>query len=234
MKVPKRSKTLSEQAAEILRDAIINNKFMLGEPLSEKLLSESMGISKSPVREALALLKAEGLVKILPQKGTFVFTLTPKELSDLTQMRLILESAALRLSFEKHREKLIRSLHDNLAAMQRYLREDDLMNYLDHDRAFHVSLFDFCDNAYLCDAYSHISGKTAALRVRISIQPRHPDKTYREHLKFLECLENDDVDEAIRMLEIHFSSFMQYYRDNIDVIAVSNASSTRKARRQKR
>lgn len=232
MKVLKRPKTLTERAVEILRNSIINNKFMLGEPLSEKLLSESMGISKSPVREALAQLKAEGLVTIIPQKGTFVFTLTPKELSDLTQMRLILESAALRMSFEKHREDLIKSLRENLSAMQRYLHEDDLMNYLNHDTAFHLSLFEYCDNSYLREAYSQISGKSAALRVRISKQPRHPDKTFREHLQFVERLEKGDVEEAIRMLDVHFSSFEKYYRENIDAIAVSNASSTRKARHQ--
>ena len=230
MKALKRSKTLTERAVEILRNSIIENIYMLGEPLSEKLLSESMGISKSPVREALAQLKVEGLVTIIPQKGTFVFTLTLKELSDLTRMRLILESAALRISFEKHREDLIRALRENLNAMQRYLIEDDLMNYLKHDTSFHVSLFDFCDNSYLRDAYSQISGKSAALRVRISKQPRHTDKTFQEHLKFVECIEQGNVEEAIKMLEVHFSSFEKYYLENFDTIAISNASSTRKAR----
>lgn len=226
-----RPKTLTERAVEMLRNAIINNEFMLGEPLSENLLSKSTGTSKSPIREALAQLKTEGLVNIIPQKGTFVFTLTVKELSDLTEMRFILESSALKMSFERDRDLLLKCLSHNLDGMEKNLKIGDIDNYLKYDGAFHECLFDCCDNQYLRDAYSQISGKSAALRTRITRQPRHPNKTFREHSDIVSHVAKEDINEAIKMLKIHFSSFEQFYRENIDKIAVATVSSTRKMRR---
>lgn len=232
MKTLTRPKTLTERATEILRNSIINNEFMLGEPLSEKLLSENMGISKSPVREALAQLKIEGLVNIIPQKGTFVFTLTLKQLFDLTEMRYILESAALKMSYENNKTGLIDTLTLHLKQMKHYLDLDDLDNYLLHDASFHETFFTFCDNQYLTDAYNQISGKSSALRNRISKQPKHPNKTYKEHESIYRNISEGDIDEAVRMIGEHFSSFKQYYIDNIEKIAVSTASSTRMMRKK--
>jgi DNA-binding GntR family transcriptional regulator len=227
-----RPKTLTERATEILRKSIINNEFMLGEPLSENLLSENMGISKSPVREALAQLKIEGLVNIIPQKGTFVFTLTLKELFDLTKMRLILESAALKMSYEKNKVGLIDALNLHLKEMKHFLDLNDIDNYLLHDASFHETFFSFCDNQYLIDFYNQISGKSAALRNRISKQPKHPNKTYKEHESIYRNISDGNIDDAIQMIAEHFSSFEQYYIDNIDKIAVSTATSTRNMRKK--
>jgi len=234
MKALKRSKSLTARTVETLRNAIINEDFMLGEPLSETLLAESLGISKSPVREALAQLRAEGLVTIIPQKGTFVFTLTPKEQTELSQMRFILESAALGLAYELNREKLISTLKDNLEAMQAQLEKDDLDKYLVYDRSFHIVLFDLCDNSYLRDAYTQVSGKHAALRLRSAKRPKHIEKTFQDHVRFVACVERGDLEGAKQELMHHFSRFDDYYRENMDKFAVSSASSTRKARQQNR
>ena len=69
-----RPKSLTEISVEHIREAITKGDLGLGHPVSESALASSLGISKTPVREALAQLKIEGLVKIFPQKGTFVFT----------------------------------------------------------------------------------------------------------------------------------------------------------------
>lgn len=231
MKALKRTKSLTERTLETLRNAIINADFMLGEPLSETLLAESLGISKSPVREALAQLKAEGLVTIIPQKGTFVFTLTPKELVDLIQMRFILESAALKLSFELRRGQLVSRLQQTLQEMQQHLDNDEQELYLQLDAAFHEIPFELCDNSYLRDAYQRqIAGKQAALRLRSARQPKHTEKTFGHHRQLLELLEQERLDEALDLLAVHFSSSEKFYIDNLSRMAVSDASSTRKAR----
>lgn len=232
MKALKRSKNLTERTVETLRNAIINEDFMLGEPLSETLLAESLGISKSPVREALAQLKAEGLVTIIPQKGTFVFTLTAKEQRELSQMRFILEAAALDLAYELDKDKLVKALKDNLASMELQLSQDNLDKYLVFDGSFHIVLFDLCDNSYLRDAYNQVAGKHSALRLRSARRPKHIEKTFADHKEFVECIERDDLVTAKQVLKSHFCRFDDYYRDNMDKFAVSNASSTRKARRQ--
>ena len=76
----KRQKTLTEQAADAIRARIVEGQFEFGEALSEITLATELGVSKTPVREAFLQLKNEGLVDILPQRGTFVFRMTIEEL----------------------------------------------------------------------------------------------------------------------------------------------------------
>lgn len=97
LKQIERPKSLSETAAQYIRRAITKGQFGLGQPISESALTASLGISKTPVREALAQLKMEGLVNIFPQKGTFVFTLSEKEVMDICELRYTLEGTALKL-----------------------------------------------------------------------------------------------------------------------------------------
>lgn len=230
----KRSKTLTELAAERLRKAIIDNEYMLGEPLSESLLAESMGTSKTPVREALALLKIEGLVTIVPQKGTFVFTLTLEEVRDLVELRFVLESAALKMAYQRNREALKSLLGDIVDSMKNALKINDIEDYLCYDDRFHNCFFKLCNNRYLADAYLQISSKAAALRTRISFQPSHPKKTCSEHETIYRYLIDDQLEKALEELHLHFSSFEQFYASQSDEIVVSDVSSPRKNRQEHR
>src|SRR3546814_11787488 len=80
-----RPKSLTELVKEHVRGRIINGELMLGEALSENVLAAQLGISKTPVREALLQLKLEGLVDIQPQRGSFVFSMEPDEAAELCQ-----------------------------------------------------------------------------------------------------------------------------------------------------
>src|SRR5215213_8230223 len=90
-----RPKNLTEIAHAQLRTAIIEGHLAFGEPLSEISVAQAMGISGSPVRHALALLRVEGLVEVVPQRGTFVFTPDGRQLDDMAVLRTALEMAAL-------------------------------------------------------------------------------------------------------------------------------------------
>ena len=86
----KRPDSLSKTAEEHIRKGIISGAFGLGESLQEAKLSSAMGISKTPIREALAALNLQGLVQIIPHRGAFVFTLSQQDVIQLCQYRLIL------------------------------------------------------------------------------------------------------------------------------------------------
>jgi len=105
-----RPQSLSDIAAEAIRDAIITGQYALGEALSENSLTEALGTSKTPIREALALLKHEGLVTVVPQKGTFVFTMSVDEVAQLASYRFALESQAIGYSMARDQDALVSSL----------------------------------------------------------------------------------------------------------------------------
>ena len=94
-----------------MRESIVSGDLELGSALSERALAEKLGVSKTPVREALAQLRVEGLVRIYPQRGAYVFTLSAREVIEICEFRQTLEAAALRLAVERHPKDLADELH---------------------------------------------------------------------------------------------------------------------------
>lgn len=209
-------------ATERLRAAIVNGDLGLGEALSESALAELLGISKTPVREALAKLKIEGLVKIVPQKGTFVFTLSAREVEQICELRFALESAALRFAFQRNRGPLLLALRNIVEKMTcaRQKRMDGA--YLRHDSEFHEQLFKYCDNKYLEDAYNLIVGKVAALRTHLAVRPQHTQKSYAEHKDIVRAIERVNVEGALTILEKHIARAKRSYTKDIEDIAVTD------------
>ena len=209
----KRPESLTEIATTSIREAIINNDFMLGQPLSESILAKSMGISKTPVREALAKLKSEGLVNIIPHSGTYVFTLTAQDLVELLDYRYILEVAALNESFRKNAEPLIKEIEKIAANMDLALQAEDVKEYVRLDFLFHQTFFRFCRNRYLSDAFSFISAKIRSLQTRIAIKASDRSSSIKEHLEIYNCVKNRDLDGARIEIKEHFERTIKSYKD---------------------
>ena len=105
-----RPKSLRELALEYLRNRIVDGTFQMGQVLSERKISEELGVSKSPVREALAQLRDEGLVDIEPQKGARVFTLSEEEVIQICDFRQAIESASFELALQRDPARLAKNM----------------------------------------------------------------------------------------------------------------------------
>ena len=217
-----RPDSLGKLASDRLRQAIMNGDFDLGEPLSETGLAAALGISKTPVREALSVLKIEGLVTAIPQKGTFVFTLGSKDVADICELRYALESTALRLAFERNRQALYESLHKVFERMVRARKRGDTREYLLLDTEYHVQILDHCGNQYLADAYDLILGKVAALRTHLAHHPTHTEKSYEEHETIADAIGDGNLSNALKILEKHITRARRTYADTIEDIAVTD------------
>lgn len=219
-----RPKSLATSALERLRQSIVQGDLALGQPLSERQLAEDLGVSKTPVREAMAQLRVEGLVQILPQKGAFVFTLSAKDIVYLCELRLTLESSALRLAYQRNRDKLIHRLKQVLAHMVEAQENKDTRSYLHHDTQFHEVFFATCGNPLLEAAYATHVGKIAALRTHLAMKPLHTVRSFEEHGEMIRLLEAGKIDEAIRVLEQHIGRTSTTYSESIDDIAAADKS----------
>jgi DNA-binding GntR family transcriptional regulator len=194
--------SLTDVAVERIRAAIVDGTLGLGQQISESALAASFGISKTPVREALMRLQTEGLVTIQPRRGSFVFTLGKDELAAICDCRTVLETAALRMAVERHGPALAKALSTITEQMEQ-VWDCDAAAYRRLDTAFHQCFFDHCNNQYLVEAYQLIAGKMAALRTRLSSSPDHVRKSYDEHLRIAQLVQDGDVDMAISILEGH-------------------------------
>ena len=211
-----RGPSLTEQAAESIRSRIVRGVLQCGEPLSEIALAQELGVSKTPVREALIQLKRQGLVEIHPQRGTFVFEMNAAEVRDLAEMRAILEGAALRLAVERDGEALCRAWEPIVAAMQAAASAGDAEAYRVLDGAFHDAIVDAAGNAFLTDAFTGIAFRIQALRSRLSLDPSLNISSLDEHVQLLDMVRNKRSKKAADLLQSHIEGTRDRYLAVLD------------------
>ena len=209
-----RPQSLTEMAAERLRTAIVEGAFSMGQPLSENMLSSLFNISKTPIKQALTELRNEGLVVIIPQKGTYVFTITPEDMHQLTELREALEVKGLRCAFERNRKKLVSELDYIYKHMLRTREEGDSGEYLRLDSLFHQSIMNLSANEYLLAAYKLIAVKTRATLFHLSDKPLERKEHFEEHGLIMESLKKGDVEtaEAILRKHVHRNASVDFSR----------------------
>jgi DNA-binding GntR family transcriptional regulator len=224
-----RPKLLTETVLEHLRELIVRGDLRLGEAISERQLAERLGVSKTPVREALAKLKSEGLVQIFPQRGAFVFTLGGNEVANLCDFRQPIETAAAKLAISRKPNDVLFEISDIVDQMRESLSRQDFRAYLDLDSAFHLTFFKHCGNSYYEETYKRYAGKIAALRTHLAVKPAHTQLSMREHEEILATIKNGSVDQTIRILSHHIDRTRRTYSAGVVDIAAEDRRHPSKA-----
>lgn len=206
-----RPKSLRELALVHLRDRIIDGTLTMGQALSERSLSEELGVSKSPVREALAQLRDEGLVTIEPQKGARVFTLSESEVAQICDFRQAIEAAAFEIALARNPKALANDMAKVVRGMEAARSKGDEAKYLSLDTAFHQLIFHHCENDYLSASYSRYIGKIAALRTHLSTLPRHTELSFEEHIKLADAVCKGDMAIIRTLLAQHIDRTRRAY-----------------------
>ncbi len=173
--------SLTEMTTDRLRLAIVNGEFAFGEALSEGRLAQLLGVSKTPVREALANLRQEGMIDVQPQRGSFVFTPDEDALRSLIDYRTVIELGALDLALSVAPGPLAASLMAIAREMDHHAAADERVQYLERDGAFHEAIFDHCGNDYLQNAHARMAGQLGALRMKFGGEPEQMAKSLAEH-----------------------------------------------------
>jgi DNA-binding GntR family transcriptional regulator len=205
----KRHKTLTEQAADAIRTRIVSGEFHFGEALSEIALATELGVSKTPVREAFLQLKNEGLVEILPQRGTFVFQMTTEQLRQLVEMRELLEPASLRFAM-RNGPHLADTLQAIVERMTTAFEARDLAAYRMHDGDFHQAIIAASGNSFIASAYGIIAFRVQALRNRLSLEAENW-RSLDGHAQIARLVRDNIVEDAVKMLLDHISDAFNSY-----------------------
>ena len=209
-----RPKSLVQIAQDAIRRGIIQKELKLGQPLKEAALARPLQISNTPVREALSLLKAEGLVVSVPHKGYRVFTLNQEELVAFCELRFTLEAQALRYGIERNPKELVQKLHGILLKMQKNQDESMREEYLNLDTLFHISFFKACQNDFLLGHYQKINSMIETMRHYISISNEATQKSLDSHQAIVNEIDQGRIPKAIELLEDHIVSWSK--RSNIE------------------
>lgn len=214
-----RPQSLAMTVAERLKAAILKCELSLGEALSEEKIAAAMDVSRTPVREALTILQLQGLITILPRRGSFVFKPEKEDLQAIVEYRLRLELLAAELSLEHSPAALHKELAKTIETMEKARDHDDTLAYANADTRFHNAFFDHCGNHFFVEAYDIVAGRIAALRAHMSAQlGLHRQRTLQEHLEMLGAVERRDLDALLRVLRIHIAEMEPNYATALQLI----------------
>jgi DNA-binding GntR family transcriptional regulator len=196
--------SLTREAFERIRDAIVSGGLEFGEHLSETQIANALGISKAPVRAAFMELKDKGLVKIVPQSGTYVFSPTPEDVRLLSSLRALLEIEAVHQAMAFPPAPLFVKLDEAIARMKRARAMNNWEIYRKADSSFHFALLEESGNRYLMSAYHVGAAALEALRVRLQGGKNNfREQSFNEHIEMAKLLRAGKIDEACTILRRH-------------------------------
>jgi DNA-binding GntR family transcriptional regulator len=181
---------------ELLKDRIVTNELKPQEYLNEQLIARDLGVSKTPVREALQRLEHERLVVIIPNKGTFVANVTIDRIRELFEIREILECAAARLAAKLPVRAQFEAVLQNHPSFT--INEGALRNQLLSGYQIHTRIVEAVENSYLTEYYENILAHIVQVRVffirRFGMKRLH--ETVEEHRRILRAIVDGDAETA--------------------------------------
>jgi DNA-binding GntR family transcriptional regulator len=222
LRVLQRPKSLTSLAADEIRGRIVRGELGLGTPLSENALALELGVSKTPIREALLQLKMEGLVSIQPQRGSFVFDMTPQEIRQLGELRETLEVTALERAMRGGRQPLVAALTGIVEAMAEAVRTENNGRYRILDAEFHRTLFEHAGNCYLADCYAGFAFRIQALRARLCSDPALNAVSLKDHERLRDLIDLGDAEGARALLVGHMTRTIGDYLSSMEQAAVAD------------
>lgn len=196
-----RSDTLTNQVYEILREKVILGEMTPGEFIREKEVSERLGVSRTPVREALGRLASEGFLERIPHRG---FQLPEETMGDLIELYPIitaLEELAAKQAFDLLDAEAIAELRGVNAEYEKACRNKDIYGGIDRNHEFHDLLSRRSGNQRLCRMLTELRSKVRSLEVWAFSDTDHWEKSIEEHEAVLQAVESKDHARALEILE---------------------------------
>ncbi len=193
-------RTTQSMVAGGLRDAILSGVLAGGEPLRQEEIAESFGVSRSPVREALRQLEGEGMVSFIPHRGAVVSELSHHEVQEITEIRVILETAAMRQALPLLEEDDLERAEE---VLRRIDRERDLISFWSElNWRFHATLLAPAERPRLL---SLIKAQHDAFEryIRMHLALSHYEKPQKEHYELLDLCRQKDTEAVLELLTRH-------------------------------
>lgn len=203
--------SLAEKAFHILESAVWRGELKPGDRLYDHRLAAELGISRSPVREALKRLEHCGLIRVVARRGTYVAQLTAEEVADLMEVREALEGLAARRAACRMASEAVQEMRGELEAIRRRAQEVGLSEYPREGRDFHQWVVEGAGSPRLSALMRGIAGQVRLIRFRSGADPVRAVAALSEHEQILEGIAQRDADLA----EARMRSHIRAARDHI-------------------
>ena len=198
-----------------LRQAILRGELKPGERLMEIQLANKLGVSRTPIREAIRKLELEGLVLMIPRKGAEVAEITEKSLRDVLEVRKALEELAVQLACDKITEEGIQELEKCAGEFKKILKSDDITEIAEADVRFHDVIYMATDNQKLIQLLSNLREHMYRYRVEYLKNPEVHEQLLKEHEEIICHIKKGEKEEAVRIVCRHIDNQVDAVSDVI-------------------
>jgi DNA-binding GntR family transcriptional regulator len=200
--------TLATEIARHLREAIIRGELAPGERVNELKLTRTLVLSRSPVREAIRILAAEGLLTIEPHRGAHVRPVSDEDLEEIFDVRLMIESHGLRCG---HRltPSAIAPLRAAVDEARVALRADAFEPWHGASLRFHDGLVALAANRHLARLHEELKVSLRRYQISIIRLPGQPERSQAEHESILDALEQRRVDQGVALVTAHITNLKE-------------------------
>jgi DNA-binding GntR family transcriptional regulator len=200
---------ISQEAYRVLREKILTCELIPGQRLAVESIAQQLGVSRTPVKDALAVLSAERLVDIQSRKGTFVTPIHPEEIRESFEVREALEAKSCELlggKIDTEKLGILRDLIGKVSAPGVSLQENATL-----DARFHELLVRYSGNRKLLDLYLQLSAHLQIARVHYSSDNwrNRLHVSREEHIAILNALGEGDLERAAKLLKLHIRASME-------------------------
>ncbi|MEU9142552.1 GntR family transcriptional regulator [Streptomyces sp. NPDC048349] len=186
-----------------IKQGVLDRRYEGGTLLTEGEVAEAVGVSRTPVREALLRLETEGLIRLYPKKGALVLPVSAQEIADVVETRLLVEEFTVRRAVPAP-AVLLERLEELVRAQERHADDGDLAAFAALDRCFHAEIVRHAGNQILSRLYDQLRDRQ--LRMGVAVMHAHPDRVAQnlvEHREVLSALRAGDADRAAACVRAH-------------------------------
>lgn len=207
------SEKLSTKVYFVLKDMIANYRFQQGARLNIEQITKELGVSRTPVWEAVSRLEQEGLLETFPNRGVFMTVLTPQRSLQLYQVREVLESMAGGLAATRIKKTTLNKMEKCLEKQQKAIQKSDLVGYSRSDFEFHAFVYENCGNSYLQEFLEDIKNKIRP--ITFHIEPIL-SRLYEDHVEIFKSLKTRDPNKAMAAFSRHNRKMIEEIEKSIE------------------
>lgn len=186
-----------------LRDDILSGRYNENEELKEMVIGEEMGVSRTPVREALRQLELEGLIRIIPNKGAYVTGITEKDVKDIYMIRSLLEGLCARWATEHITQEQMNEMEENVYLAEYHARKGHLEQLAELDNRFHDILYEACSSKILEHQLKDFHQYVLRVRKKTLANVNRGPKSNEEHRMIMEAIRDKNADLADQLAHRH-------------------------------
>mgnify|MGYP004465655949 FL=1 len=201
--------SLGTRVFHSIRENILSGKYQKDEELKEKTIGEELGVSRTPVREALRQLELEGLVTIVPNKGAYVVGISQKDIKDIYEIRCRLEGLCARWAAETITKEQLDELEENIFLSDFHAAKGNAEQLVELDNKFHEVLYTASNSRELRHVLSDFHHYVQRVRMITLADSTRAVDSNNEHRKIVEALKKHDADLAEKLANQHIMSTIE-------------------------